>query len=60
MKSVKKKRAELLKQLEQVRRRDPHAYDLLMEVWAEAITLPEDKQAEFIKKATPILMKYIH
>lgn len=60
MKSIEKERAALLEQLEHIRRTRPDVYDLLTEVMEEALTLPEDKRADFIKKATPILMKYIH
>lgn len=51
---------ELCQQIEQIRQERPDVYDLLMDVWNEAMTLPENKQADFVKNATPILMKYIH
>lgn len=60
MKDLDKERMELIDQIEQIRQERPDVYDLLMDVWNEAMTLPENKQAEFVKNATPILMKYIH
>ena len=60
MKKVDRERETALKQLEEIRRRRPDVYDLIMIVWENAMSLPEDKRAEFVREATPILMKHIH
>lgn len=58
-KKIDKDRAALLKQLEQIKRQRPDVYDQIMVVWGKCQSLPENKQAEFLREATPILLKYI-
>ena len=60
MRKRDKERAELLQQLEQIRQKRPDVYDLILVVWENAMSLPENKQAEFMREATPILLKHIH
>lgn len=59
MKKSDKERAKVLKQLEQIKRQRPDVYDLITDVWESAMSLPENKQADFVREATPILMKHI-
>ncbi len=51
--------AELLKirrQLEELRRTRPQVYDVII----DALALPPDKYAEFMRQVMPILKKYMN
>ena len=60
MRKLDKERAEAIQQFEYIRQKRPDVFDLILVVWENAMSLPENKQAEFIREATPILLKHIH
>ena len=60
MRKLDKERAKAIQQFEYIRQKRPDVFDLILVVWENAMSLPENKQAEFIREATPILLKHIH